>query len=132
MVRRVTRALPLAVFAVAIGLTVAGCSSGQSIQATISNGATQASVSGVRCAPGDRDVIVTGTLTAHASTAEPAVRATVYNSHGNRIGELNSGKALNAGESQPFRLTVAINGFPARCVVGGTVVGDSVRPRILD
>lgn len=124
----VTRALPVAAFVLAVGVAVAGCSSGQSIQATVSNGATQASVSGVRCAPHGRSVIVTGTLTGHGTAAEPGVRATIYDSRGDQVGELTSGEALYNGESQAFRLTVGINGPPARCVVSGTVVGGSTQP----
>jgi hypothetical protein len=124
----VTRALPVVAFALAIGVAVAGCSSGQSIHTTVFNRATQASVSGIRCAPHGRSVTVTGTLTGHATAAEPAVRATIYDSRGDQIGDLTSGEAVYNGESQAFRLTVRINGPPARCVVGGTVVQDLPSP----
>jgi hypothetical protein len=127
----VTRAVPIA-FAFAVGMALAGCSSGlsaQTIQTSVSNGAAQASASGVHCAREGQSVTVTGTLTSHLTANEPpGLRASIYNSDHHRIGRLVRAMVLSPGESQAFSIVIRTDGMPKSCVVGGTVVGGSDTP----
>jgi hypothetical protein len=123
---RVLLAVAFTLFVVVVAL--AGCSSSpKTIPATIDNGATQSSVSGVRCVPHGQRVTVTGTLRGGANAEEPGVQAIIYDSSGKQIGLFGMGEPVLPGHSQGFTLTVSTTATPARCVVGAITVGGIAR-----
>ena len=121
----VSRALPLAAAAVAVGVVVGGCSQTPrpSIPATVVGiPRLEAMPSGIRCTPtSSRSVTVTGVLTGKASVPPLAfVASAVYDSGGSQIGQVVGPREsfTHGRQSRTFRLTVGTTRTPARCRVG--------------